>query len=355
MEKLLTIQLLGWNGSQHLRETLARLSEISQEEADIRYIDNGSEDHSVEMVRDLLPQAEIIALKENTGFAHAHNIGFAQCTTPYVLTLDQDISLVWDGIKKLVEILEKDKKIGAVQGKLYRRIDSPPFQGGARGGASAFVRRTPPNLPLERGGVHVIDSAGIVLTLALNGKERGSSEQEKGQYESEAKLIAVTGGCGLYRMEALRSIATPVGKTLGVNGKTPSVEETGEVFDESFFAYKEDVDLGWRLNNSGWQVKYIPVLVGYHTRTMGRRGILNWGLGIKKISERLSNPRTRYSLRNYMWMLAKNMTWKQEIIHAPFILIRLFVFFILSLFSAQLFSVWKEAFTKMPEMMGKRM
>ncbi|OGY30797.1 MAG: hypothetical protein A3C02_00115 [Candidatus Andersenbacteria bacterium RIFCSPHIGHO2_02_FULL_45_11] len=347
MNPRLTIQVVGWNSSRHLRETLAALSEIPSEQAVIRYIDNGSEDHSVEMVRDLLPNAEIIQLDANTGFARPHNLGFSKCTTPYVLTLDPDISLVWEGMEKLLNEMDKNPKLGAVQGKLYRRVP-PPYEGGVGGGELQRLRRTPPNLPLKRGGA-VLDSAGIVQTLALNGKERGSSEPERGQYEQPAALLAVTGGCGLYRMQALRA-----GKTLGVNAKTPSVEEASEIFDKDFFAYKEDVDLGWRLNKAGWEVGYIPVLVGYHARTMGRRGIFNWGITPAAISGRVSNMRSKYSLRNYTWMLAKNMTWKQEIIHAPFILIRLAVFFILSLFSPQLFAAWGEAHRGMGKILAKR-
>lgn len=304
MNPRLTIQVVGWNSSRHLRETLAALSKIPSSQAIIRYIDNGSEDHSVEMVRDLLPNAEIMQLDINTGFAHPHNLGFARCTTPYVLTLDPDISLVWEAVKKLVDTMDQNKKLGAVQGKLYRRD-----------------------------GKKIIDSTGIIQTLALNGKERGSSEPEHGQYEEPVNLLAVTGGCGLYRLEAIKQVG---------------------YFDEDFFAYKEDVDLGWRLNNAGWEVKYIPVLVGYHARTMGRRGIFNWGITPAAISDRVSNMRSKYSLRNYIWMLAKNMTWKQEITHAPYIIIRLFVFFVLSLFSPILFSAWREAYNGMGKMLAKR-
>lgn len=304
MNQRLTIQLLGWNGSRHLRETLAALSEIPSEEAIIRYIDNGSEDHSVEMVRDLLPTAEVIELKENIGFASAHNLGFSKCTTPYALTLDQDISVIWGGLQKLLDELDKNPKLGAVQGKLYRRD-----------------------------GNKIIDSAGIIQTLALNGKERGSSELEREQYEKPMQLLAVTGGCGLYRLEALKNVG---------------------YFDADFFAYKEDVDLGWRLNKAGWQVTYIPKLVGYHARTMARRGLFNWGISPNAIANRVTNLRTKYSLRNYIWMLAKNMTVKQELIHAPFILGRLFVFFILSLFSPLLFSAWGEAHNGMRKMLEKR-
>lgn len=297
MAPKLTIDLLGWNGAVHLQETARALQDVPRSVGIIRYIDNGSEDASLEIVKDLLPHAKILKLDDNLGFAGAHNAGIAICNTPYVLTLDQDISIVWEGLKRLVEELDKNPKLGAVQGKLYRK-----------------------------GRSKILDSAGIFQTLALNGKERGSNEPDTGQYETQESIFAVTGGCGMYRVSALRLVA-----------------QGDEIFDEDFFAYKEDVDLGWRLHKKGWDVQYVPVLVGYHARTMGRRGMFNWGISPRAIQNRIANNRTRLSLRNYIWMLAKNMTWKDELKHDVFIAIRLFVFFTLSLFSWNLFSVWKEA------------
>ncbi len=308
MEPKLTIQFVGWNGAAFLQETASALATIPREEVIIRYIDNGSQDASLEIAQDILPHADIIRFEHNTGFAPPHNAGFERCTTLYVLTLDQDIAIVWEGLQVLLEELEKNPNLGAVQGKLYRKE-----------------------------GKKILDSTGIVKTLALNGKERGANEKDVGQYEVKTDLFATTGGCSLYRMEALKKVA---------NGK--------EIFDEDFFAYKEDVDLGWRLNTKGWQVQYIPVLVGYHARTMGRRGIFNWGIAPTTVAERITNNRTRLSLRNYIWMLAKNMTFKDEIKYDLFIAIRLSVFFILSLFSPKLFSVWKEAFAGIRRMHEKR-
>lgn len=308
MPQLLTIDLLGWNGAVHLERTARALQAVPKDIAAIRYIDNSSQDASCEIIRDLLPNAEIIKLPENKGFAYAHNLGISRCNTPYILTLDQDIELIWDGIAKLLDEMEKNTKLGAVQGKLYRKE-----------------------------GKKIIDSAGISKTLALNGKERGANEKDSGQYETSTRLFAVTGGCGLYRIAALKSVA-----------------QSEEVFDEDFFAYKEDVDLGWRLNNALWQVKYIPVLVGHHARTMGKRGVLNWGASPRAISQRISNMRTMLSLRNYIWMLVKNMTFADEFKHNIFIAMRLFVFFVFSLFSPQLFKAWIEAWHGIPSMLIKR-
>lgn len=307
MAEKITIQVVGWNSVKVLPETLAALSTIPRDEVVIRYIDNGSKDSSVQLVRKMLPEAEVIELKENKGFSGAHNTGLVKCQTPYVLTCDPDLVLDWAGMKKLLEIFN-DSKVGAVQGKLYR----------AEG--------------------KIIDSAGIGQTLALNGKERGANREDMGQFEDEAKLLAVTGACGLYRMAALRSVA----------------HSDTEFFDKDFFAYKEDVDLGWRLNKAGWKVLYKPVLIGRHRRTLGRRGGLGWGANPRAIYGRLKSPRTRLSLRNWVWMVAKNSSFRQSLLHEIFVDARLLVFLLLSLTYPPLFSVWGEILRGLSRMLDKR-
>ncbi len=306
MQKL-TIQIVGWNSAKHLRGAVTALKRIPQDMVVIRYIDNASTDNSIEVVRSALTQADIIELSENIGFAGAHNVAFAKCDTEYVLTHDPDVEIDWDGLLKLIDYMDVNAAVGAVQGKLLRKE------------------------------ADIVDSAGIELTLTLNGRERGAGEQDSGQFDTEAELDAVTGACGLYRMKAIREV---------MHGDT-------EFFDEQFFAYKEDVDLGWRLKRAGWKNMYMPYDIGRHSRTLGKRGMI-WVLNREEFQGRLKSPRTRYSLRNYVWMLVKNASWKQWLLHGIFIELRFDVLFILSLFSWPLFKTWVEIFRELPTMLKKR-
>lgn len=316
----LTIQILGFNGANDLPRAVGALKNIPREEAVIRYIDNGSTDGSAEIVRQVLPHADVIERGVNTGFAGGNNFGFSLCSTPFVLIQNPDVTIDWQGVQELLKAFD-DPKVGAVQGKLYRKSQTPMTND------------------------QVLDSVGIVQTIALNGRERGAGEEDRGQFEEPTQLLAVTGGCALYRMEALRTISAP-GAEMGLN--------LGEVFDENFFAYKEDVDLGWRLSNAGWKCLYVPVRMGWHARTMKREGVLNWGLNPKRIFARLKNRRTRMSLRNYCWMIAKNASSEQIILRSPFIAARLLVFFIFSLAYSPLLGVWTEIVGGLPRALAKR-
>lgn len=308
MKKHLTIQIVGWNSEEHLKDACKGLQDVPQDEVAIRYIDNNSSDKSAALVRKLLPHADIIKLQKNLGFTGAHNIGFAACDTEFILVHDPDVRIEWKSIQALLKEFA-DPSVAAVQGKLLRKH--------------------------EEG---IIDSAGITQTLTLNGKERGAGEEDTGQYETTTSLLATTGACSLYRMDALKKVAH--------SSYTIAKHDALEVFDKEFFAYKEDVDLGWRLNKSGFTVLYVPKAMGTHARTLGHRGKVRWYFKPFSIYTRLKSPRMRYSIRNYIWMLIKNMTWKDEIKYDWFIVPRIFVLFIGSLLYPPLFSVWGEIFSK---------
>lgn len=313
MTAKLTIQVLGHNGAQHLAQAVEALRKIPKGEVVIRYIDNGSGDNSGEVVRRALPEADIILRGQNTGYAAGHNFGLSLCTTPFVLVHDQDVVIEWEGVKKLLDTF-KNEKVGAAQGKLLRKSQTPMTK------------------------AQIIDSAGIIQTLTLNGVDRGANEEDKGQFDEPEKILAAQGACALFRVTALQAVAYG----------------EDEYFDNDFFAYKEDIDLGWRLNQVGWKVMYRPIVTGTHARTLGKRGVAGWGLSPAAIYQRLTSPRTRLSLRNYCWMIIKNVSLGQFLAHSPFILTRLAVFFVFSVMYWPLFSVWREVIQGVPRILAKR-
>lgn len=291
---LLTIQVVGWNSAKVLAPALRALAALPSDEVVIRYLDNGSTDESVVLVRQSLPQAEVIELGMNTGFAHAHNVGFRRVTTPYVLIHNPDLVIAWEGIKKLLHAFT-DPTVGSVQGKLLR-------QG------------------------KIIDSTGITLTRALNGADRGAGEEDRGQFEQQTDILAATGACALYRVAALKAV---------------------NYFDEDFFSYKEDVDVGWRMRKAQWRSVYVPVFIGYHQRQLRA---WRWS----NFYARLKDRRTRYSLRNWVWMLVKNVTWQQAMAAELFIDARLLAWLGLSFLYPPLFTVWWEILHGLPRMLAKR-
>jgi GT2 family glycosyltransferase len=309
---VLTIQLLGFNSSAELLENIANLANLPQESVIIRYIDNASTDSSVAIVRHAIPSADIVLLPKNIGFGGGHNIGLSKCTTSLVLILNPDVALNWPGIREVMKAFD-NPEVGAAQGKLLK------YQ------KNSSVSRN-------------IDSTGIKLTLALNGYERGANEVDYNQYHETEQVLATSGACSIYRMKALNAVA----------------HSGNEYFDEDFYMYKEDVDLGWRLNNAGWKTIYVPVLAGTHDRSLKAESRLGWKITPAGIVRRLKDPRTRYSFRNWIWMIAKNSTFKQEIAHELFIDLRIVIFMLLGLLYPPFITVWVEIIRGLPNMWDKR-
>lgn len=310
MDKKLTIQIVGWNSADCLREGLELLKQYPKD-VTIRYIDNNSQDRSVEIVKEILPTADTICLKSNIGFGAAHNIGIKKCETEFIMLHNPDLVLNLNSIPKILATFD-DKRIGAVQGKILKSKNS--------------------------GQPNIIDSTGIEMTLALNGGERGEGEIDTGQYDTAKEVAAVTGAAGCYRLAALLAVH----------------DVNGDIFDEDFFAYKEDVDLGWRLRQAGWVCKYIPVLQGWHQRGFGKIKAEKRNGKFSTFVRKLRDRRTRWSLRNWVWMMLKNATVKDAIKHEFFVDLRLAMFMVISAVYWPLMGTWAEVVRGIPMIMKKR-
>src|SRR3989338_3291699 len=310
MDQSLTVQIVGWNSAAALPAALDRLK-LCPKEIIIRYIDNNSADRSVETVKKMLPAAQVIELDRNTGFAAAHNLGFKHCTTSLVMLHNPDLVLDLDSLPQLTGVFE-EARVGAVQGKILKGRNSQ--------------------------GKDIIDSTGVVMTLALNGADRGEGEIDVRQYNQSIEVAAVTGAAGCYRMAALHNIR----------------DINGQIFDEDFFAYKEDVDLGWRLRHAGWVCKYIPVLQGIHPRGFGQKRTDSLPEKMVYLVVKVTDQRTRYSLRNWIWMILKNSSVKDALKHELFVDMRIFGFVLLGTVYWPLLGLWIEIIKGEPKIMRKR-
>jgi len=89
----------------------------------------------------------------------------------------------------------------------------------------------------------LIDSAGISLYRGMYALGRGRGECDQGQYDKEIEVFCVCDAAAIFRKEMLDQIG---------------------LFDTDFFAYQEELDLGWRAKLFGWRSIYVPKAVAYH-------------------------------------------------------------------------------------------
>jgi GT2 family glycosyltransferase len=167
----------------------------------------------------------------NLGFCAAQNRLIASAVSDYSLVLNPDIVLDAHFLEILIREMDRDAGAGSATGKLWRLNAEIPHPG--REGASRKI----------------LDTTGIYMTPNQRHFDRGSGEIDAGQYEKREYVFGASGAAAVYRRAMLED-----------------VRAGDEYFDESFFAYREDVDLAWRAQWRGWHCLYIPEAKGYHAR-----------------------------------------------------------------------------------------
>ena len=252
---LTSVVIPNYNGIRYLKNCLLSLQKCEGEDFEVIVVDNGSTDGS-----DLLPDSlklnvRLIKLNENTGFAHAVNVGIREAKGEYVILLNNDTEVESGFVRKLTEALKKNRKAFS---------------------ASAMM--------VDMNNREVLDGAGdyyCALGWAFAyGKGKKTEECDKGR-----KIFSSCAGACIYDKAKL--------------------EITG-LFDELHFAYLEDVDLGYRARIAGFDNIYEPAAVVYHA-----------GSGFS--GSRYNEFKIKLSSRNSVYLILKNMPFLQLIINLPFI------------------------------------
>jgi GT2 family glycosyltransferase len=203
-------------------------------------IDNASADGSAEVVTARAgDRLELLREGTNTGFAAAVNRGIHATTAPWVLLINPDCAPRPDFVARLFDAVAarpESHEIGSATGRLVRAADA------------------------SLGPSGTLDAAGMVVTASGRHFDRGAGGPDDGRYDEPAWVFGGTGAATVFRRTALADVAYP----------------DGQVLAESFFAYREDAELAWRLQWRGWRCLYVPDAVAVHGRGFrpehGRRG-----------------------------------------------------------------------------------
>lgn len=300
MTKEVTVQIVTFNNKDYISNCLASLF-CQSENHRILLIDNASNDgtftEGIPTNNRDFTDVIIQYNSSNLGFAAAHNQGFRLSASKYILVLNPDVILTPNFIEELVNILKCDPRAGAACGKLLR-------------------------LGYDGQTTNIIDSTGLIIRKNRRGFDRGMGEADLGQYDKQDYVFGASGAAVLYRREMLEDIKISVGVTNPLGPGIPT-NVTEEYFDESFFAYKEDIDLAWRAQLRGWKCAYVPKAVAYHAR--------GWQPNKRKKIPRFIQI---HSFKNRYLMLLKNEEWQNFIINLPRILLFETVSFLYIIFKA---------------------
>jgi GT2 family glycosyltransferase len=210
-----TILIPNYNGKKWLKQLLPTVKKITYSNIEVLIVNNGSTDDSGEFLKKYYPNFEVLEIKKNRGYAGANNLGAKISTGKYILFLNNDTQVTPNFLEPLVERIESDRTIGAVQPQIRNMINK-----------------------------NAIDSIGSFFTFTGFLYHYGYFQNAKEEkYNKELSVYSVKGACYLMR-------------------KKDYLELGG--IDESFVTYVEESDLCHRILLAGKKILYIPNSIVYH-------------------------------------------------------------------------------------------
>lgn len=257
----LRIIIPNYNGAHFLKNCLDSLRHQTYQNFRITVVDNGSSDESVTLLQRYYPEADILNLPYNKGFAAAANAGIRSSKEPYVMLLNNDTTVKHNCVEKLMNAITSDSQIFSA-------------------GAHVLSMRAP----------YLTDTSGDFYSFFGYAFCRGQGLSAARFALSRHNQLSTFTNCGcavIYRRCLL--------------------QKTG-LFDERFFAYLEDVDLGFRARK-----------MGYKNIVCTEAHVFHYGSGTT--GAKYTPMKVYLSARNNIWLRQKNLSLFQRLIQAPFFLV----------------------------------
>lgn len=244
--KTVAIVIVNWNSWGFLTRCLEALAAQTYKDFSVTIIDNASSDEIPLHLLAAYPQAKLVRNINNLGFAAGNNLAISKYTgsSEWIVLINADVFAEPCWLEALVAATKTNLEFDAFGSKLLNAADPTVLDGvGDAYHPSGRIWRKGKGLPVSAGG------------------------------ENECEVFSPCAAAALYRRSAL----------LKVGG-----------FDEDFFCYAEDVDLGFRLRLAGYRCLYVPQSVAHHVgsgTTGGQHSVFS----------------VYHGHRNLVWMFVKDM------------------------------------------------
>ena len=210
-----SIVVVNWNRKALLEKCLGSLCRQTDLDFELVLVDNGSTDGSLDCLDPLpLPSVTVIRNRTNCGYGRAVNQGIRVARGQFIALVNNDVVLDRRWLEEIKGGFALAPRVGMC--------------------ASKILLADPPNL---------IDKVGHVLYADGQNYGRGHRQPDRGQYDQIEEVLFPDGAAAIYRADVFQSAG---------------------LFDEDFFAYGDDAELGLRARLSGWKCYFIPAAVAYH-------------------------------------------------------------------------------------------
>ena len=259
-----SVVIPNFNGIAFLDSVLASLEGQTLSNFEVILVDNGSTDGSCSFVTANYPWVHLIELSENFGFCGAVNAGIRAAKAPYVLLLNNDTEVKEDFVEEMLAAIRRHKNAFSCGARMVQYHDR------------------------DR-----LDEVGNYY-CALGWSFARGRGKDIHAYETEDKIFSACAGAAIYRKKIIEKIG---------------------YFDEEHFAYLEDTDIGYRARIYGYENWYAPKAIVYH-------------VGSGTSGSRYNQFKTRYSSRNNIYLIYKNMPLLQIILNLPFLAVGFLIKFL---------------------------
>jgi len=248
----ISVIVVNWNRAELLNNALESLARQRGVEFETIVVDNGSVDRSLEVAaqqaaRHPALNLRLIANPCNRGFCAANNQGIAASRAALVALLNNDAEADAGWLAALRRAFQGDVAVGMAASKI-------------------LVYEDPSR----------IDKAGHLIYPDGQNRGRGSGEPDVGQYERVEETLWPDGCAAMYRRAMLEQIGG---------------------FDEDFYAYGDDAELGLRARIAGWTCLYVPEAVVRHHRAA------TLGLDSSRRLELIERNRVLLAAKLFPWSL----------------------------------------------------
>ncbi|GAA2020652.1 glycosyltransferase [Nakamurella flavida] len=212
---LVSVVLVNFRGADDTITAIRTLRQIDwpAEKLEIVVVENHSGDDSAARIAAADPDVELVESGENLGFAGGCNLGVRRSRGEFVAFLNNDARPDDQWIRAAVATFDEDPAIGAVASKV---------------------------LDWEGENIDFVD--GSVTWFGMGYKPHCESPDDE-RFSQPKDVLFGTGAAMFVRADLFEHI---------------------EGFDERYFMFYEDVDLGWRINLLGWKVRYQPRSLAFH-------------------------------------------------------------------------------------------
>lgn len=212
-----SVIIVNWNGGDFLERCLTALMTQTVWPHEIILVDNASSDESVEIVR-RFPSIRLLAQGSNTGFARGNNIAIASASkeSEWIALINPDAFAEPQWLESLLTTADSNREFDVFGSKL-----------------------------IKAGNSSILDGAGDAYHMSglVWRTGHGAPAPTFAEHEYEYEIFSPCAAAALYRRSALQQLGG---------------------FDEDYFCYVEDVDLGFRLRLAGYRCLYVPTSIAHH-------------------------------------------------------------------------------------------